>query len=168
MLSVVVTLRDVIGWDVWLIGSVGLLSAGCSLLVGRRWLNRRRAGIPSSSDSPATDDSDPFLPQDKLRDRRGSLRRGGGTALLVRFATAKAEETHQPGWLLNRSEGGLGLLLKEEVAIGAVLHVRAQNTPDNISWIQVVVNNKRWDGDRWELGCRYLRTPPWSALMFLS
>ena len=40
-------------------------------------------------------------------------------------------------------------LLTEEIAVDTVLSVRPTAAPEHLPWIQLVVANKRWDGDRW-------------------
>jgi hypothetical protein len=64
--------------------------------------------------------------------------------------------------------GGLRLWVREDLPVGIQLSVRPTGAPAHMPWIQVKVVSRRWDGDCWKLGCRFIDYPPWSALQRLS
>lgn len=105
--------------------------------------------------------------QGTTQDRRRALRRGGNpVAILVTDANTKGSPS--PGYVLDRSTGGLCLSVSEEIPAGAVLSVRTANAPQTVPWIQVEVRNCRPVGNEYELGCKFIRTPPWSVLLLFG
>jgi len=155
---------DLARWEIWLAPTVGLVFAGLSLAVGRRWLTRRSLGsVPPGSAASAEAAAEAF----KNKDRRASSRRRG-KGVRVRIESAAPSQEALSGWVQDRSNGGLGLLLTEEIAVDTVLSVRPTAAPEHLPWIQLVVANKRWDGDRWEIGCRFVQAPPWAILTLLD
>jgi len=105
--------------------------------------------------------------QGTTQDRRRALRRGGNpVAVLVSDAHTKTAPV--PGYVLDRSTGGLCLSVSDEIPAGTVLSVRTANAPQTIPWIQVEVRNCRPVGKEYELGCKFIRTPPWSVLLLFG
>jgi hypothetical protein len=96
-------------------------------------------------------------------DRRTSLRRRKQQTVLV-INPAQSEDARR-GWLLDRSLGGLGLLMDQPADEGTLLRVRATNAPSRFPWVEVQVRNCRRKENSWELGCQFLRTPSWEVLL---
>jgi hypothetical protein len=72
------------------------------------------------------------------------------------------------GVVINRSTGGLAILVDDTYEVGALLKVRAVQTPQGVSWIDVEVRNCRAVGKNWVIGCKYSETPPWNAVVWLG
>ncbi len=70
-----------------------------------------------------------------------------------------------PGWIADRSLGGLCMLVDQPIEPGTVLKVRRSNTPANVPWVEVQVLNARMRETSWELGCQFVRSPTWDVLM---
>ncbi len=68
------------------------------------------------------------------------------------------------GWVLNRSGGGLCLLVDEEIAPGTVLTVTPHLGPATFEWIQVEVKSCRPERQSWLLGCQFLQKFSWDDL----
>jgi hypothetical protein len=68
------------------------------------------------------------------------------------------------GWVLNRSGGGLGLLVDEEVTPGTVLTVTPNLGLATFEWIQVEVKSCRPERQSWLLGCQFLQKVSWDDL----
>jgi hypothetical protein len=68
------------------------------------------------------------------------------------------------GWVLNRSGGGLCLLVDEEIAPGTVLTVTPHLGPATFEWIQVEVKSCRPERQSWLLGCQFLQKLSWDDL----
>jgi hypothetical protein len=158
--------------------AVGVLAAVVVLFIGWMAARRRSAGSAAgglpispvgnkgSLSATPTGDADPFL-QGTNRERRGALRRGGNpVAILISNAEAQSEPTH--GWVVDRSTGGLCLSVPEAVPEGTVLSVRTSNAPATVPWVQIEVKNCRLVGKEYELGCRFVRTPPWSVMLLFG
>jgi hypothetical protein len=63
------------------------------------------------------------------------------------------------GWVLDRSAGGLGLLVGEALEIGTLVRVRPDR-PDVLSrWIQVRVIHCTPERIRWRVGCQFVHKP---------
>lgn len=163
-----IEIPDPAEWPVWAIPAVGLAASGVVFFLG--WLlfgGSRRARRPSSLPSRANQQApDPFVQGDP-RDRRAALRRGGNpVAILISDAEARAKPS--PGWVIDRSTGGLCLSVSEAVVEGTILSVRTSNAPETIPWVQLEVKNCRAVGGEYELGCQFVRTPPWSVLLLFG
>lgn len=100
-------------------------------------------------------------------ERRAALRRSGNP-IAVLISDAKTEVQPIIGYVLNRSTGGLGLLVREPIEPGTILTVRAKDAPSEIPWVRMDVRSCRGDGGEWELGCRFQRTPPWNVLLLFG
>src|SRR5438128_1759268 len=91
-------------------------------------------------------------------ERRTNPRRQGNLVSVTITCTASpaasapgASSVH--GWVLNRSGGGLCLLVDEEIAPGTVLTVTPHLGPATFEWIQVEVKSCRPERQSWLLGC---------------
>ncbi len=115
----------------------------------------------------APDERKPRLLSNGTREKRASLRRKGKP---VRVLMADAETTQEPttGWVLDRSRGGLYLVVSEPVAVGTMLSVRATHAPDTMPWVQVEIRRCHPKGNRWGLGCRFKRELAWGELLLFG
>jgi hypothetical protein len=99
----------------------------------------------------------------QTRDRRSDARRRGNL-IPVLLSDAKGGADPFEGWVLDRSPGGLGLLVDEEVAVGAVLTVRPAKSPAKFRWLRVEVKSCRPHQTSWNLGCKFLQRVSWNDL----
>ncbi len=100
-------------------------------------------------------------------DRRTSPRRKGNlVAVLISDAQGAAEPIE--GWVVDRSPGGLGLLVDEEMAVGSVVTVRPGKARSDTRWIQVQVKSCRRERNSWNLGCQFVQKPAWSELRWFG
>jgi len=158
-------------WAPYIGPAVGLLAAGLVLWFGLRRGRSERSATYDSSASPGGKksgeaDVDPFL-HGTTRERRNALRRGGNpVAILISDAEVRNEPS--PGWVVDRSTGGLCLSVPGAIPEGTILSVRTTNAPNSIPWVQIEVKNCRAVGKEYELGCRFVRTPPWSVMLLFG
>jgi hypothetical protein len=102
-------------------------------------------------------------------ERRATPRRQGNL-VSVTVTRSSSEAGSSPGaesihgWVLNRSGGGLCLLVDEEVAPGTVLTVTPHLGPATFEWIQVEVKSCRPERQSWLLGCQFLQKLSWDDL----
>ena len=101
------------------------------------------------------------------KERRAALRRAGN-AIPIYIADEKAEAEPITGWVLDRSTGGLCMSVEVEIEPNTVLSVRTRNAPESIPWWQIEVKSCRKSGKEYELGCMWVRTPPWSVLLLFG
>jgi hypothetical protein len=146
---------------------IGLASAGLALFMGKAILTRRRR-LPRPARGSARAAQEPKAPDPFTHgspsEKRKAFRRGGNpTEVLVSDADQETEPV--PALVINRSTGGIGLVLAEAVAKGTILSVRTVNAPAGTPWYQVEVKSCRQAEGDWELGCQWVRVPPWSVLL---
>jgi hypothetical protein len=70
--------------------------------------------------------------------------------------------------VIDRSLGGLCLETTTSHRIGAVFNVRPSTASAVVPWTQVEVRSCRQEGDLWQIGCEFVRTPPYSVLMLFG
>src|SRR6266849_3728619 len=107
-----------------------------------------------------TPDEDSFYLR-KRRERRRWIRRWGNP-VEVRIVSSLHPEP-LAGTVVNRSTGGVALLVDEAHDAGALLKVRAVLAPKDVPWLDIEVKNCRKTGRNWVIGCQYPEIPPWNA-----
>jgi hypothetical protein len=97
-------------------------------------------------------------------ERRCWPRRGGNpTAVLIQARSETWE-----GMVVDRSQGGLCLLMDLEPAKGTVLKVRVAKAPEHVPAVEVKTIWSRPVGDRWHIGCQFVSQPPLNVLLFFG
>ncbi len=158
-------------WEVWVIPAAGLLAALVALFVGRHLLARRRIRRPApvAADGPLAADGpvhDPF-DHGSITERRGSVRRKGNhLEVLISDADAKQEPVR--GWVIDRSMGGLCLLLNDALVEGTVLSIKPRQSPPGMPWVQASVCNCKRERNGYEIGCQFVKTPPWGVMLLFG
>jgi hypothetical protein len=101
------------------------------------------------------------------RDRRSSRRRGGDP---VKVFVAPGTDAAAPGegLVVDRSRGGLCLVVHDPVEQGSLLRVRAAHVPDDLHWVPVYVKRCQAQGDSWKLGCQFVENLPWSVTLLFG
>jgi hypothetical protein len=144
--------------------AVGLGATVLVLLVG--WIISRQKRAAIRRITAGTEAHDPFTEGTK-QERRGASRRGGNPIAIL-ISDAEVRATPSPGWVIDRSTGGLCLSVNDPIVEGTILSVRTSNAPETIPWVQLEVKNCRLVGREYELGCQFVRTPPWSVLLLFG
>jgi hypothetical protein len=72
------------------------------------------------------------------------------------------------GWVVDRSRGGLRLVVKHAFSEGAILNVLPVGAPASTPWVEVQVRHCRRRGSGWELGCRFLSRPSVLTLLLFG
>jgi hypothetical protein len=159
-----------IDYHSWLVPGIGMASTAITLGLAWAFVGKRRTRVPlprpQEGRQPSALPRDPFI-YGSAAERRGALRRNGNpTAVLLTDAECKVESVR--GWVVDRSTGGLCLAVSEGVEPGTILNVRAANAPPTASWIAIEVKSCRQEGDCWEIGCQFVKTPPWGLLLLFG
>jgi PilZ domain len=148
----------------WIIPAIGLAVGGLAFLTGRRLLLARR-GAPAPPD-PANAVG-VRMPTVKAReDRRTAPRRKGN-----RVAVYLTDGSNRPplcAWVVDRSLGGLCLVVEKPLAEGTVLNVRPRQAPQTAPWTPIEVRSCRADDGEWEVGCRFCKAPQWNDLLLFG
>jgi hypothetical protein len=156
----------------WTVPVIGLAAAGLAFAVGfavfRRPPSRLPHTLPAGAHeaAPPTPADDPFVHGSRA-ERRSAYRREG-TMVAIQVTDAEGQGPPVAGWVTDRSVGGLCLRLDEAPPPGTYLNVRPREATALVPWTQVEVKSRRQDGNAWEVGCRFVRTPPWSVLLLFG
>lgn len=151
-------------WQTWAIPAVGLFAAWLTLFAGRFVLSRWRAA--RAERTPPGPAHDPF-DHGSATERRDALRRKDNHVEVL-VSDAEAQQEPVRAWVIDRSTGGLCLLLHEEVAPGTVLSVMPRQSPPGTPWVRAEVRSCRKDKAGYEVGCQFVRTPPWGVLLLFG
>jgi hypothetical protein len=156
----------------WAVPAIGLVATGLAFAVGVAVLNRRpgrarrsRGGAGPDAANPEAN-PDPFL-QGSSSERRVAARRVGNM-VAVSVTDGDGQGTPVEGWVADRSVGGLCLRLDSPAGVGSILNVRPRDSSSVVPWTQVEVKSCRQESDGWEIGCQFVRTPPWSVLLLFG
>jgi hypothetical protein len=122
------------------------------------------AGAPASKKEEALTWSPP---DQSFADRRGSVRREGGAVRVV-LASPVFRNGLNDGYVVDRSTGGLRVVMQAALAPGSTAQIRAVNAPDTVGFVTVIVRSCRKTGDSYELGCEFEKTPPWNVLLLFG
>jgi hypothetical protein len=98
------------------------------------------------------------------QDRRSAMRREGEPLKVFVAPGANATEAGE-GLVLNRSRGGLCLVVPEPVEKGRLIRVRAAHVPEDMPWIPIHVRHCQAKGGSWRLGCQFVEKLPWSVVL---
>jgi hypothetical protein len=154
-------------WQTLAVALIGVVAAGLTLWLGSVLAGRRRGRSFGSPVKGNTAQPDPFVYGSATEKRTALRRRGNSIKVLISDLDAQARPTE--GWILDRSVGGLCLQVDgAEVPVGTILSVLASNAPTGTPWTQVEVRSSRQEGDCWELGCQFVKAPPWNVLLLFG
>lgn len=96
-------------------------------------------------------------------ERRAAPRRKGNP-ISVHITNGSPNSDALEGWVMDRSSGGLRLLVDEVMLPGALLHIRPVKALPHFPWIQVRVKNCFPERKSWSLGCQFLHKLSWDDL----
>ncbi len=119
-------------------------------------LNSPKTGSPPAiSTSSAQDDPvDLVTPKEK---RASPRRKANMQPVLITNGDPKAPPFE--GWLVDRSAGGMRLVVKRPVAEGDFVSVRTARASMSSSWLKLEVRNSKSDNGTTHLGCRFVLKP---------
>jgi hypothetical protein len=140
------------------------------LLFGRRKAPPVFDPVITTSSNRVVDDEKAATwapPEQSYADRRGAVRRDGAPVRVLLSSTTFRNGVND-GFVVDRSTGGLRILIQSAMAPGSTLQVRAVNAPDNVGFVTVLVRSCRKNGDHYELGCEFEKTPPWNVLLLFG
>lgn len=108
---------------------------------------------------------DPFDHGSKSEKRKACRRQGN--VIKVVWALATAPDELSRGYVVDRSTAGLRLLLPDQLAEGTVVLVRPATAAAESPWAQLEVRTcmpSAIQGDEFEIGCQYVKTPSFAIL----
>jgi hypothetical protein len=155
-------------WELVVPLTAGLAASGMALVLshflrGGATRDETAKAKPEEKQTPAFD---PFV-QGSASEQRSAYRRAGNSIeVLIGDPEQEKQATH--GWIVDRSMGGLCLAVAEARAKGTVLKVRTVNAPPATPWVDLEVKSCRQTKEDWELGCQYVKTPPWAVMLLFG
>lgn len=139
---------------------IGLCVGGVCVVLGRRLFVARVEALPPPKPKEFYD---PFTHGSPLELRKTPRR--GGNPVDVLYARPQDKKNPRRAWVFDRSIGGLGLWLDEDFAEGTVLSVLPVNASEVTPWVDVEVVKCRKKEGAFEVGCKFVKTPPSLILM---
>jgi hypothetical protein len=127
-------------FSVWMCLAVGLVVTGGVYVLGSRVLRR-------------------------FFERRRSERRWGNPQRVAVSGTFAEPPT---GKVINRSQGGLGLVLDQPIPVDTVFSVRVVEAPQHIPWVRVIARHCGPEGRNWMIGCQFEERVPWTTLVWFG
>jgi PilZ domain len=109
---------------------------------------------------------DPFV-EGSNAEQRQSFRRGGNP-VEIQVVDTSTQSVPIKGYVTNRSVGGLCLEMESPFDLLAELKIRPTNAPHIAPWVNVVVRNCRKGERGYEVGCQFVKIPPWPILMMFG
>jgi hypothetical protein len=106
----------------------------------------------------------PALVRPVTTPERRSTPRRKGNPVPVAIADSDGEADPIQGWVVDRSAGGLRLLVDDSVPAGTVLNVRPIKAAPSFPWVQVKVKSCYPERKSWNLGCQFVRKMSWEEL----
>jgi hypothetical protein len=74
----------------------------------------------------------------------------------------------QQGYFLNRTSDGARLSVKQDVAVGSTLWLRAEQAPTNAPWTEVIVRRKDEADGYFKIDCQFQGKLHWTAHFMFS
>jgi hypothetical protein len=150
------------GDDLWWIVGMGAIFSTLAFVVGARFLTRQPVKAepqPGAVGDPIANAAD--------KERRVAFRRKG-SSVAVQIGELNQPESPHAGWVMDRSVSGLGLWSEKKETIGTQLKVRPTHGPEMTPWVEIeVCSCKEYEGG-WQLGCAFVKTPPYSVLLLFG
>ena len=142
------------------------VAAGLLVLLFGRLLSRRPTKMPETVDysMPNLAPQTPSVPTPGDERRRATRRPGNPTPVLI---SSDSGEPYK-GEVVDRSAGGLCLMVDKQIAKGTVLSVKPAKIP-NIPWVKVEVRYCRPSTEGGSIiGCRFVEQPPMNVMLLFG
>jgi PilZ domain len=129
-------------------------------------LRRKQVPAAPQQTEPFGPVCDPFVQGSNEEMRQAFRRKGNPIEVLV--VDTSVQTAPVKGYVINRSVGGLCLEMDNAVELLTELRVRPTNAPHIAPWVNVVVRNSRKAQRGYEIGCQFVKIPPWPILMMFG
>jgi hypothetical protein len=132
------------------------------VIVIRRHPKKAKPRFVVSFDNPDAGED-----EDSHANRRSSVRREGSPVKVV-LTSPTFRNGMETGYVVDRSTGGVRVVMTNQMVPGSTMQIRAQNAPENTPWVTVIIRNCKHTGQHYEVGCEFDRTPPWNVLLLFG
>jgi len=134
----------------------------------RRALDPARLVPSGTVQVPAVEQAAAWAPPEQsYADRRGAVRREG-SPVRVLLSSSSLRNGVNDGYVVDRSTGGLRIVMQAAVPPGSTLQVKAVNAPDTVGFVTLIVRSCRPHPDHFEIGTEFEKTPPWNVLLLFG
>ncbi|QDU20019.1 PilZ domain-containing protein [Urbifossiella limnaea] len=106
-------------------------------------------------------------PEQSYADRRGAVRREG-SPVQVLVSSSSLRNAVNDAYVVDRSTGGLKIVMQAAVPPGSTLQVKAVNAPDTVGFVTLIVRSCRKHPEHFEIGTEFEKTPPWNVLLLFG
>jgi hypothetical protein len=137
------------------------------------WFAMRTSGPAPAEDTDqqpvVPTGSDPFASGSSSEQRKAFRRRGNPIEILV--TPEKESARPERGYVLDRSVGGLRLMIPRDVPPGTILTVRPAQVTAMIPWIEVEVRNctpSHTQPGEFDVGVQFIKAPPYPVLLLFG
>jgi hypothetical protein len=145
--------------------SVGIV-AGLGVVGALHYLIRPRLRLVPPVKTPKQEPGDPFVHGSPTEQRKAFRREGNPVEVLIVQIASGAVQGE--GFVIDRCVGGLGLFVEQPLEVGKHLNVRPTNAPPITPWVEIIVKSCRASNPGYEVGCQFVRTPPWAILLMFG
>jgi hypothetical protein len=113
--------------------------------------------------TPPTPPPAPTPSEDDPAAKRAAPRRKGNPVPVV---ISNDNGTMDPiqGWVLDRSSGGLRILVDQPIAVGTILSVRPGKAHGSFPWIRIQVRSCLSERNSYALGVQFVAKPAWGEM----
>jgi hypothetical protein len=126
----------------------------------------RMTFTPPPTTKPRQETADPFVHGSAFEQRKAFRREGNPIEVMV--VDSMTDQALRSCFVVNRCVGGLGLFAETTIEPGSQLKVRPTNAPPITPWVEVVVKSCRPATRGFEIGCQFVKTPPWAILLMFG
>jgi hypothetical protein len=100
-------------------------------------------------------------------ERRSAPRRAGNP-LSVQITNAKVKGETLEGWIVDRSSGGIRLLVDQAMEPGTLLNVRPTKAHPSLGWVEVKVRSCSPERNSFKIGCQFINKLTWAELQMFG
>jgi hypothetical protein len=151
----------------WALQTTGVIVLIGFAFIGFSFFGRRKGGIVRAERARVTRQREDSKRHGSGEERRRHTRRGGNpTPIQVKINRGRNDPWSAV--VIDRSEGGLCLLLDHEVAPESRLTVRAPHAPEHVPWVDVQTRYCRPVGEQFQIGCEFVERLPLNVLLFFG
>jgi hypothetical protein len=151
-------------WEIWLPVVIGMIVGGLSIVAFKAVT--RGPQLKGAPRPEKKADYDPYE-RGSMSEQRRSLRRSGNPVEIY-VAPEQSNEPAWRGWVVDRSMGGLCISIADEFKAGTILRVMPVNVTAMTPWVDIEVVYCRRANDGHEVGCKFVKQPPWGILLLFG
>lgn len=129
------------------------------------------AGPPEAAppNGASPNEADPFAIGSTSEQRKAFRRMGNPIEIL--YSLRECADTPRRGYVIDRSVGGLRLMLTHTVPAGMILTVRPADASPMVPWVDLEARSCAASATQpggYDIGCAFVKSPPYSILLLFG